>query len=219
MYRVSYLSPLFKNGIDSSSGKKFNRVVFVGHSYGSVLGNAQATNHPDDISAFVLTGYGVSILPVAAQLPQTLPISAALYSPKFADRSPAYLVTSSKPGRRNYLWGKPGTYDEGAFQKDFADFDVVGLGELLSIGGGLKEAPKSTAPVYIVTGDSDGVFCFLNTCGNGRLSPQARACSLFPRASKCDYSIPRGTGHMISLHFSAQASFQAYHAFLAANGF
>ena len=33
------------------------------------------------------------------------------------------------------------------------------------------------------------------------------------------YFIPVGTGHMISLHYSAQQSFQRYHAFLAANGF
>ena len=107
-------------------GKKFNRIIYVGHSYGSVLGNAQATNHPGDISAFILTGYGVSIIPVALDLPQTVPFPAFLYSPRFAGFPPGYLVTSSMPGRRGYLWGKPGSYDEGIFQKDFADEDDVG---------------------------------------------------------------------------------------------
>ena len=200
-------------------GRKFNRVIYVGHSYGSILGNAQATNHPSDIAAFILTGYGVSIIPVAADLPQTVPFPAELYSPRFAGYNPAYLVTSSKPGRRGYLWGKPGSYDEGIFQLDFNNEDVVGLGELLSIAGGLKEAPVSTAPVYIVTGDSDDVFCLLATCGTGPSSPQAQACALFPKAAACDYFIPVGTGHMISLHYSAQQSFQKYHAFLAAHGF
>lgn len=97
--------------------------------------------------------------------------------------------------------------------------DAVGLGELLSITGGLKEAPDSTAPVYVVTGDSDGVFCLLSTCGNGPLSPQAQACALFPKAETCQYFIPEGTGHMVSLHYSAQTSFQKYHAFLASVGF
>lgn len=102
---------------------------------------------------------------------------------------------------------------------DYNDEDVVGLGELLSIDGGLKEAPLSTAPVYIITGDSDDVFCLLATCGDGASSPQAQACSLFPKASVCEYFIPVGTGHMISLHYSAQTSFQKYHAFLASVGF
>ena len=97
--------------------------------------------------------------------------------------------------------------------------DPVGLGELLSIEGGLKEAPDSIAPVFIVTGDADDVFCLAATCGDGPTSPQAQACSLYPKASACDYFIPERTGHMISLHFSAQTSFQKYHAFLAANGF
>lgn len=97
--------------------------------------------------------------------------------------------------------------------------DPVGLGELLSIEGGLKEAPSSTAPVYIVTGSADGVFCLASTCGTGPLSPQARACALYPKSVDCDYFIPVGTGHMISLHYSAQTSFQKYHAFLAAHGF
>ena len=191
----------------------------MGHSYGSVLGNLQATNHPGDISAFILTGYGVSIIPVAAQLPQTGLFPAALYAPRFAGLPPGYLATTSMPGRRSYLWGKPGSYDEAVFQKDFADEDDVGLGELLSIAGGLKEAPQSTAPVYIVTGDSDDVFCLAATCGTGPLSPQAQACALFPKAASCQYFIPVGTGHMISLHYSAQQSFQKYHAFLAAHGF
>lgn len=102
---------------------------------------------------------------------------------------------------------------------DFNDEDAVGLGELLSIEGGLKEAPTSTAPVFIVTGDADDVFCLAATCGDGPSSPQAQACSLFPKASSCQYYIPVGTGHMISLHYSAPTSFQKYHAFLAAQGF
>ena len=205
--------------IDIITGTTFNRVIFVGHSYGSVIGNEQATNHPDDIAAFILTGYGVSGIPVATDLPQTVLVPADTYSPRFANLPPGYLVTSSQPGRRGYLWGRDGSFDPAIFQMDFNDEDPVGLGELLSIEGGLKEAPSSTAPVFIVTGDADDVFCLAATCGDGASSPQAQACSLYPKASVCDYSIPVGTGHMISLHYSAQDSFQKYHSFLAANGF
>ena len=184
-----------------------------------MIGNAQATNHPNDIAAFILTGYGVSGIPVAADLPQTVLIPADVYSPRFATLPIGYLVTSSQLGRRGYLWGQPGSFDTAVFQTDFNGMDPVGLGELLSIEGGLKEAPSSTAPVYIVTGSADDVFCLAATCGTGALSPQAQACALYPKAAACDYFIPVGTGHMISLHYSAQTSFQKYHAFLAAHGF
>lgn len=184
-----------------------------------MIGNEQATNHPGDIDAFILTGYAVSGIPVAADLPQTVLVPANVYSPRFANRPVGYLVTSSQLGRRGYLWGRPDSFDPAVFQKDFDDMDPVGLGELLSIEGGLKEAPSSTAPVYIVTGSADDVFCLAATCGTGALSPQAQACALYPKASACDYFIPEGTGHMISLHYSAQTSFQKYHAFLAEHGF
>ena len=64
---------------------------------------------------------------------------------------------------------------------------VVVQGELLSIAGALKEAPTSTAPVYIITGDSDNVFCLAAIYGDGPESPQAQACSLFPKASTYGY--------------------------------
>jgi len=204
---------------DTIIGKAFNKIIFVGHSYGSVLGNSQATNYPGDIAAFILTGYGVSGIPVAVDLPQTVLIPADIYSPRFAGLPPGYLVTSSQLGRRGYLWGRPGSFDTAVFQTDFNQMDPVGLGELLSIEGGLKAAPASTAPVFIVTGDADDVFCLAATCGDGPLSPQAQACALYPKASTCQYFIPVGTGHMISLHYSAQTSFQKYHAFLASVGF
>ena len=199
--------------------KTFDRVVFVGHSYGSVLGNSLATNHPGDAAAFILTDSGVSGIPVAVDLPQTVLIPAELFATSCAGFNPGYLATSSEPGHRGYLWGRPGSFDMGIFQTDYNQMDVVGLGELLSIEGVLKEAPASAAPVYIVTGDADDVFCLAATCSDGPLSPQAQACALFPKALACECFIPVGTGHTISLHDSAQTSFATYHAFLATEGF
>lgn len=200
-------------------GRTFNKVIFVGHSYGSVLGNDMATNHPSDIAAFILTGFGVSIIPVAVDLPQTVLFPADLYAPRFAGFNPGYLVTSSQLGRRNYLWGVPGSFDQGIFLMDYNNEDVVGIGELLSIAGGLKLAPAYTGPVFVVTGSSDDVFCLAAQCGVGSASPQAMSGALFPKSSNFSYSEPIGTGHMINLHYTAQQSFAASHNFLAANGF
>ena len=102
---------------------------------------------------------------------------------------------------------------------DYNNEDVVGLGELLSIGGGLKEAPAYTGPVFVVTGSADDVFCEAAQCGTGSASPQAMSGALFPKSSNFSYSEPIGTGHMINLHYTAQQSFAASHNFLMANGF
>jgi len=200
-------------------GRSFTRVVFVGHSYGSVLGNDMATNHPGDIAAYVLTGYGVSVVPVAAGLPQTLLLPAALFSARFAGLPTGYLVTSSPTGRRNYLWGADESYEQDIFLLDYNHEDVTGLGELLSITAGLKEAPSYTGPVAVITGERDEVFCLGGLCGTGPDSPQAQSCALFPKSSNCTYYIPLDTGHMINLHYTAQGSFENAHNFLAQHGF
>ncbi|MCJ1362775.1 hypothetical protein MMC16_001881 [Acarospora aff. strigata] len=201
-------------------GRTFSRVVFVGHSYGSILGNMMATTHPTDIAAYILTGYGVSVIPVAAGLPQTVPFPAALYSAtRFAGFALGYLATSSQIGRRNYLWGADGSYDQAVFLRDFTGEDVVGVGEILSITAGLKAAPAYAGPVAVITGERDEVFCLGGFCGTGPQSPQAQSCSFFPKSPNCTYNIPLGTGHMIDLHYSAQQSFKYAHDFLAQNGF
>ena len=150
---------------------------------------------------------------------QTSPFPADLYAPRFAALPPGYLVTSSESGRRAFFWTDSASFDEGLFEIDFNNEDVVGLGEQLSASGGLKEAPASTAPVFIITGDSDDVICLNATCGDGASSPQAQACAFFPKAEVCEYFIPVDTGHVLSLENSAQTSFQKYHAFLASVGF
>ena len=200
-------------------GRSFSRVIYIGHSYGSVLGNEMATNHPSDIAAYVLTGYGVSVAPVTAGLPQTMPYPAALYSSRFAALPLGYLTFSSQTGRRNYLWGGGESYDQAIFLQDFNNQDVTGFGELLSITAGLKAAPAYTGPVAVITGERDEVFCFGGQCGMGASSPQAQSCSFFPKSSNCTYYIPLETGHMINLHYTAQQSFRNAHDFLAQQGF
>ncbi|KAL9043657.1 MAG: hypothetical protein Q9214_003164, partial [Letrouitia sp. 1 TL-2023] len=88
---------------------------------------------------------------------QTVLVPAPTYTRRFSGLPIGYFATSSKIGRRYCLWGDLGSYNEAVFLRDFDNEDAVGLGELLSIAGGLKSAPQSTTPVFIVTGDNDGV--------------------------------------------------------------
>lgn len=37
--------------------KSFTKIIFVGGSYGSILGNQQAIQYPDDLDALLLTAY------------------------------------------------------------------------------------------------------------------------------------------------------------------
>ena len=97
--------------------------------------------------------------------------------------------------------------------------DVVGLGELLSIGGGLKAVLKYTGPVFVVTASNDDVF-LPGRAVRDRLGVAAGDVGgLYQKSSNFSYSEPIGTGHIVDLHYTAQQSFATSYNFLAANGF
>ncbi len=201
------------------AGKAFEKIIFVGHSYGSILGDYIAADYPSDIAAFILTGFGNSVAPAASGINQTVLYPASKSAPRFAGLPLGYMVMSSEDGRRAYFYGPPSSFDQGLFLLDFNTEDDVGLGEIFSLGTGLKTASAFTGPVLVITGTEDNVFCFNAQCGTGPSSPPAMATSLFPKSSNYSYFKPANTGHSINLHYTAQQSFQAAFNFLANNGF
>lgn len=200
-------------------GRQFSRVLWIGHAYGSIIGNDIATHHPADVAAYVLTAYADNPPPVVAGLPQTVLVPASSYAPRFSGLPIGYLVTASQPGRRAYFWGADGSYDEALFNQDFDGMDTFPLGQIISVTAGLRTAPTYTGPVAIITGERDGVFCFNGQCGTGPNSPQGLSCGIFPISSNCTYFIPLGTGHQVNLHHTPQQSFKYAHDFLADSGF
>ena len=200
-------------------GQTFTNVIFVGHSYGSILGEYIAADYPSDIAAFMLTGFGSCLACAAAGLNQTILYPASEFSPRFSGLPLPYMVMSSEEGRRSYFYGPLGSYDEQLFLLDFQNEDDVGLGEIFSLNGGLKTASAYSGPVFMVTGAEDNVFCANAQCGTGPSSSPAMAASLFPKTSSFSYFEPANTGHSINLHYSAAQSFQAAFDFLASQGF
>ena len=200
-------------------GTALTKVIFVGHSYGSVLGNYLAADYPSDFTALILTGFGNNLAYAADGLNATLLTPASNVASRFSRLPPSYMVMSSQDGRRTYFYGTPGSFDEQLFQQDFATKDKIGLGEVFSLRGGLKTASPYTGPVFVLTGAEDDVFCANAQCGAGSTSIAATAVSLFPRWSAYSYFEPANTGHSINLHYSAGQSFRAAFDFLASNGF
>lgn len=49
---------MLRSGTVPNTGDiKFEKVIFVGGSYGSILGNVQALQYPDDVDSYILTAY------------------------------------------------------------------------------------------------------------------------------------------------------------------
>jgi hypothetical protein len=70
--------------------RKFCKVIYVGHSLGSVLGKSVAAAYPDGADALVLTGYSAQISSVDILLSK--PVPAVLFSSRFVGLSTGYML-------------------------------------------------------------------------------------------------------------------------------
>lgn len=211
-------------------GRRFRKVHYVGHSLGSIIGNHVAASFPKTLDSLVLTGYGREIGFGSAALMQPIPAArfAALSLPKKSRQHAAlsglangYLVTSSKTGRAQALYGLAGTYDTSVLDVDWAQMTTFTVGEMLTTSPVV--ASNFTRPVLVVTGEQDTVFCFDNStergaCGQGPTTLPARSTELFPRASKFSYFIPANLGHDVNLHYRAAVVFEHTHDWLQSIG-
>lgn len=208
-------------------GRNFTKVAYIGHSFGSVMGNGIAAKYPDDVDAFVLTGYskflkasliGVSVTPAM--------IPAFLVAERFSDLPAGYQTASIEDGRISVFF----TDDDSEYDPEVADYDfnhqgITTEGEAISSFFVNDVATNYTKPVHVITGHKDQIFCGLalpvlgeKTCGSGSDNYMAQTATLFPNAQYSYTDIP-GTGHALNFHYSANTTFKAAHDFLGEAGF
>ncbi|KAG4431365.1 hypothetical protein IFR05_013146 [Cadophora sp. M221] len=202
------------------NGRKFTKVIYVGHSYGSIIGNALATTHPQDTDTLLLTGTAV-VLP------------ASLTLPRFKSLPLGYLTISSQPGFRGLFFASPGTYDPALFDYDFANRGTITAGEAATLAFGVNTASGYTGKVFVVTGERDAIFCNVlglnivlggvlgtqSECGDARTGYLGRSRSLFPKASVFDAFVVPEAGHCWQLHYTAEKAFGTVHEWLGKQGF
>lgn len=223
-----------RNGASKSSiaiPTGWQRILWFGHSYGSILGNHLAAAYPNDVDAMVLTGIAKR-RPELNDVPGLLEndfVQASEYDPqRFAPSvySPGYLVTSSKRGRRNTFYSRPFVdFDPDIYDKDFDLKQTITLGEIATEE--LMVAPSFSKPLYIVTGRQDAAFCGNGSrelgepdCGSGARSALAAMKDFFPAVSSrdFDYYTQPNAGHSHQLHRTAPVGFAKVIEFLLRHG-
>ncbi len=196
------------------TSRSYRRINLIGHSLGSVI-SIQEAGHYQDVSRVVLTGllHEPSIGAGFATTLLSLLYPAEL-DPQFSDRGldPGYLTTM--PFTRAAAFYSS-TADPAVIAYDEAHKDVVSATDLSSLAStwGLPPGPNMsdsiTAPVLVVIGARDAIFCTAPPALDCR-APAELAKSESPyydsAASLTIYSIP-DTGHDIALHPSADLSF------------
>ena len=201
------LMQLRRGGIAGLRLPSFDKIVYVGHSFGSALGNHVARDNPRAADAYVLTGYSSTVaLPINLQLDFA---SAAIVNPaRFPGLPLGYWAGKNVPVRTSYFYA--GNFDPALPQIDFDTHDTFAVGEGLSPGFETR-VTAFTGPVLVVTGDLDILFCPEGAAACPETLERTRG--LFPLAN-FSIMMPRDVGHNLTLHRSAPEVINEVHGWL-----
>ncbi|KZV85194.1 alpha/beta-hydrolase [Exidia glandulosa HHB12029] len=211
---VSEIIKLARAGRLPGEHSSFEKVVILGHSFGSITLNNIVATAPDLVDAAIFTGFAHTFGP-------TDPITVAKFGPardidpRFADLPPAYLTTLNASTRAAAFYGAPDSYEPDALAWDEAHKDTTTTGEVLTFqGGAAAEAPSFTGDVFTINGDADGIFCTKPGCAN--LADEAK---FYPAARSAEFAVIPGAGHSVNFHIAAPAAYGAIQRWLNEHGY
>ncbi|KAI9648420.1 hypothetical protein NHQ30_003054 [Ciborinia camelliae] len=234
------LTKMLRNGtFPSAAGKSYNRVVHIGHSFGSAQTYALANLYPNISDGIVLTGFTMksSFLGYFAaggnfqQAQENQParfanrtmtnIRGTNLSLQGPEAVPAGYMVSSDAAANKYLFLKPNFYDPSILTYAESTKQTVTQGELLSLGS-LVASNAFAGPVMVITGDYDLPYCGLDCRATGRVeaSMAAMVSSNFPNVGPGDFEsyIQPNTGHGINMHYNATAAYRVWLDWLGGKG-
>lgn len=183
------------------------KVIHVGHSWGSILSNALAAVAPTLSDGVVLTGYS----------------DIATYQSLFAASTGFRFASHNQPARfpnKTYSTGFLTWPDQYANQYSFLEypyFDPAVLafaeatkypftvGEFLSAGAIPSQAPNFKGPVLYVAAQADLIFCASNC--TGLFGATSAAIQAFNGSSSVEAYIQPNAGHGINLHKNATGAY------------
>lgn len=208
------------------------QVVYVGHSFGAILGTQLSAQHPEDFDAMIHTGFAIpkeDQFALPGQL-ANIYLQASTYDPQRFPPDvfvPGCLVATSKDGRASTFFSDKADFDPSVYETDFKLKETLSLGEALTQRP-LEPSFKYDKPVFVLTGQQDAVFCGngsreleIPDCGSGPQSQLAAVKALYPAvpAERFDTFTQPKAGHCHQLHYSGSEGFGKVHAWLADQGF
>lgn len=219
-------------GIPSAQIPSFaagGKVVYVGHSLGSTLGNSLSLRYPADVDAYVLTGFSSTFSPPINFLFDMYP-AAALGISRLASLPYGYITSRTESIRTSTFYA--GQYDANLAHVDFAEhLDTYTIGEG-STGAAMVPVPGYTGRVFLASGELDALFCDGGAAAGGATPSSSFSydiCKniliktrpdLYPNvpASRFGWYVAKKTGHSLALHYSAPHTIVAILKWLGEQG-
>lgn len=200
----------------------FDKVVHVGHSFGSIQSFEMAREAPELSDGLILTGFGLngSFLPLFELGGNFVSVTTV---PALASQYVAGYLGAGDPSGVQTNFFSPGQFDPAAL--DLASGILgqpVTVGELLTIGSAIGGVSQFSGPVLVVTGERDVPFCGGDCLATGDpsiASIPAGVQAFVPNSKSYETFIVPKAGHGLNLEYSAAVTYQHIGKFLAANGF
>ncbi|MGQ0716769.1 MAG: alpha/beta hydrolase [Pseudonocardiales bacterium] len=201
------------------SGVRFDRVVLVGHSFGSGVAILEAATY-HDVDGVILTGVTHLASALALAKGFTMSLHPSMWDPQLRKygSDPGYATT--KPGQREPLFYVTSNADPQVIATDEATKDqvsLVGTGTVAVSGFYGPTSLGIDVPVLLAIGGRDSPFCgsFARDCSSAEALRKQEAPYFGPAAELSTYVLPE-SGHAIALHSNAGEYREATRAWLRA---
>jgi len=192
-----------------------NKVVLVGHSFGSVISNTVLATDPDLVDGAILTGIAYAPTDTAVSIEALQLRLARLQSPsKWGKLDGGYVSWVDIYANINGFFKAP-AYDPAVVKYTDNNKEPFALMELVSLQATNLTSPDFAGPVLVLSGEYDFIFCGGFCPGLLDVGPS----NIFPLSKNMVvYSHPE-SGHAINLSLNATGSFEVIGNFLKENGF
>jgi pimeloyl-ACP methyl ester carboxylesterase len=191
-------------------GHAFNKVITVGHSYGSAISGIEANTY-NDVDGVILSGITHSFTLINPVL-TTASFWPAQLDPKFAAEGLPLGYLTTLPGTRANLFYHAPNADPAVVAKEEALKDTLTIGQYSSVSNYMQAASTTAvnAPVLVAMGQKDILFCdgVLLLCTNDA-AVVAREARHFNEHACLEGYVLNNSGHDLNLHRNAPDWFTA----------
>ena len=195
-------------------GVSFDKVIHVGHSFGSFLTDTLLAMYGNLSDAAVLTGYILNEhIAEARRTAFGLEYAPQNNATLFGDRSSGYLVWGTLTGLQTSFFSTQanaatgiGGFDTELLDYAFSIRQTVTTSEIIQFAVNLDPAPQFEGPLQFMLAEFDFPICR----GDCRLPfDPATFRKLYPRAKKIDIYTQQGNGHALTMHRKANLGYKA----------